>query len=594
MQFKHLLFAICAFQIVGLVACKKNQSDEHFIEDPSVIIPDLTTQKISTVAGFIMDEQNKPVAGAEIIAGNKKTNTDEYGYFKIPNVNLNAVAGFIQISKSGYFINYKTFTVTENKEQFLRAKLLQKINSGTFNAGIGGTVTTTDGAKIILPANSIVNATTGTAYSGIVQVAAKVLDPSASSDFQMAFPGDGRGLNAKGELKILKQYAAIAVELSDPAGNRLQIAENKKATIQIPIPGALQNSAPNQIALWRLDEKNGLWKEEGIMTKEGNTYTGLANHFSYWEGSNATNLVDFTVQIVNAALQPLVNVPVVITIASQPQNAGYGRFAFTDANGVVRGSVYANTAMNVDVLTTCANSAYTHSFTSGSSAVDLGTLTGNLGQSMVTITGKVVNCNNEPVTNGYVQTYDHGFYNRIYINNGNFSFTGLACTNTTADYVAVDLDANQQNQPNSVLLTSGINDWGTISSCGVSSMSTLSFTYDNITTNYSNPTNVIAGYYLDQGWTAIATLDHTNNGSPAFTFQFDGGSGIGNQHKISEMWFPQFPSGRGYTTNPVDVTITEYGNSGGFITGSFSGNFVDFVDNTIHSVSCNFRIKRYN
>ncbi|MFT4024806.1 MAG: hypothetical protein QM664_13600 [Flavihumibacter sp.] len=61
----------------------------------------------------------------------------------------------------------------------------------------------------------------------------------------------------------------------------------------------------------------------------------------------------------------------------------------------------------------------------------------------------------QPVTNGYVQTYDGGFYNRIPIVNGQFSFSGLTCVNNTVNMVVIDNDSHQQNMPVPVTLAPG-------------------------------------------------------------------------------------------------------------------------------------------
>jgi hypothetical protein len=45
-------------------------------------------------------------------------------------------------------------------------------------------------------------------------------------------------------------------------------------------------------------------------------------------------------------------------------------------------------------------------------------------------------------------------------------------------------------------------------------------------------------------------------------------------------------------SGPMTVNITEYGNTGGYITGSFSGTFRDFNSGALVAGSCIFRLKR--
>lgn len=595
MQSKRTPLLITAALLFLIYSCRKNYSDEQYIENTPPVKPDLSVKINTTVTGFIMDEAGNPVFGAQVAAGSKETISDEYGYFAIANTSLAKTAGFVKVSKTGFFAGYKTFAAKENEEAFVRIKMLAQTETGIVDAVSGGTVTTTDGGKITLPAGGIVIASTNSAYTGTVKVSARLLDITAIDDFQLTIPGDSRGIDTSGHLKFIKSYASIAVELTSNTGERLQIAANKKATLTIPIASSLVGSAPSSIPLWSFDETNGLWKQESSATKTANNYVGTVSHFSFWNGATGVPLVNFSARILNASLQPLASVPVMITQANQPQRAGYGKFGFTDADGFINGGIMANTNFVLDILTPCATSAYSHNFATTNSDVDLGVLTGNLGQNTVTISGSATNCNNQPITNGYVQTYDNGFYNRINITNGNFNFTGLACTNTVVNYVVVDNDAHQQNTPQSLTLVPGMNDLGILSACGTSTVGTITLTINGVAKIYTEPADTMAAYFTSPNpWTTILTLGTGQNQAPEVNFQFDGGNATGNNHKLSEIFSVGFASGRAYAPAPLTVTISEYGKAGGFISGEFAGLMLDFADNAIYNVQCSFRVKRFN
>jgi len=286
-------------------------------------------------------------------------------------------------------------------------------------------------------------------------------------------------------------------------------------------------------------------------------------------------------------------VPVLISIAGQPFNAGYGKFAFTDVNGFVSGGIPANSSFELNVLTTCSNQTYSHYFTTTGSDIDMGAITGNLGQAMVNITGTAINCAGQPVTNGYVQTYDNGFYNRIPVVNGSFNFTGLACNNVAVKYVLVDNNTYQQNSPQTITLVPGNNNLGALSACGINTLGSISYTIDGVTRTYTEPVDTLAGFYISGGITTIVKLSGSLP-APGLSFQFNGGTALGNGHTVTDVWSEGFPSGRGYAPVPLNVTITEFGDAGGFITGTFSGLLLDFTNNTPHNVSYSFRIKRRN
>lgn len=577
-----------------LYSCKKDT-----VGDPNdhLLKPDLTINKVTDVTGFVTDENNEPVAGVLVKAGNKTTTTDEYGYFTVSQVSLPEVAGFVKMTKAGYFDNYRTFSVSEQHPGFVRAKLLLKKDAGSLDAAAGGTVTATDGVKISLPAAGVVVADGGASYTGQVHVNVQKIDPNNAADARMTLPGDGRGVNKDNYLTVLKMYASVAVELTGNNGQRLQIATGKQATVSMPVPSALAGVAPSSVSLWSLDETKGLWKQEGEAVKTGSDYVATVSHFSFWSGAVGYPLVNFTARILTPASQPLANVPVMITIANQPLNAGYGQFAYTDANGYINGAILANTSLVLDILTPCATSAYTHPFTTTYSDVDLGNLTGNLGQGMVTISGTVTDCNNAPVTNGYVQTYDNGFYNRINISNGSFSFTGLACTNTAIQVVAVNKAANQQNTPRELTLAPGVNNLGALVACGTSTVGTISYSINGgVTKTFIEPADTLGGFFFAEngGNTAVITLGVAQGATPVLSFQFTGPAQTSGEHKVTEVFSAPFPGGRIWAPAPLTMNITEFGKAGGFIAGNFSGLMLGFSDNSIQNVSCNFRVRRMN
>jgi hypothetical protein len=196
-----------------------------------------------------------------------------------------------------------------------------------------------------------------------------------------------------------------------------------------------------------------------------------------------------------------------------------------------------------------------------------------------------------------VQTYDNGFYNRINISNGNFSFTGLACTNTAIQVVAVNKAVNQQNSPQELTLVPGVNNLGALVACGTSTVGTISYSINGgVAQTFIEPTDTLGSFYFagSGGTTTIVTLGVGQGTTPIMSFQFTGLAQTGTDHKVTDVFSTPFPGGRAYAPVPLTVTITEFGKAGGFIAGNFSGLMLGFSDNSIQNVSCNFRVRRMN
>lgn len=586
-----------AFLIVAslLYACSDDEVTEKGPVDPDPFTPDLTVKVQSSVSGFVIDEDDAPVAFAEVAAGNKTAQTDEFGYFKIEDVSVSEFADRVKVTRVGFFQGYATIQPVEDEGSVVRIKMLTKTEAGAIEAMAGGTVSTTDGGSVMLSSNGVVVAGTTNEYSGTIHVSIRPI--TSSNDIVInGKPGDARGVNADGHATVLKSFSTVAVELTGNSGEALQLMNGKPTTVKLPIPDALASEAPATISLWYYNTDNGLWQEEGTATKEGNVYVGTVNHFSFWDGAIGMPMVNFTARIVNASNAPLANVPVSVRSAGTPRYAGHERLGFTDANGVVGGAVFANANLVLDILTPCATSVYAHEFSTAASDLDLGTLTGNLGQSLVTLTGTVVDCESQPVVDGYLQTYDFGFYNRIPIVNGTFSFTGITCTNRDVNFVVVNNDTYQQNEPVSISLATGANDLGQLSACGLSTVGSITYTIDGNTTTIAEPDDDVAAYNLhptSDTRTQVVALTNPNN-EQTMAFQFEGEAAPGGTHTMTEVFSLAFPSGRGYWPAPIAVTITEYGPIGGFISGEFSSNMLDFESNELHTLSVSFRVRRMN
>lgn len=447
-------------------------------------LPDLSTTVSSSVSGFVTDENNAPVIAAVVKVGTMVTSTDSYGYFSVRNVQVVKEAAVVTVTYNGYFNGIKTYIAAEGKAAFFRIRLLPKTIAGTFDAATGGSVSLTNGSIVSLPANAVKLASGGALYSGMVQVALQYIDPT-STELIRIMPGDLRGVNTSGFIKRLISYGMLAVELTGDGGELLQIADEKKATITTAIPGATSSTAPASIPLWYFDERKGLWIEEGTATKSGNNYVGEVSHFSFWNCDQSSSYVHFdcTLYVSDAASrQPLAYTQVKISVADNPANFSYG---ITDDSGYVAGLVPDNTSLLFEVYGTfnCLNgSVYSQNFTTTNSALSLGDITvnNNASQSTAFINGTVTDCNNNPLTNGYVMATINADYSRISLNAlGEYNFNTLLCsiTATTISLLARDSAGGNQSTDTTVSVVPGTNAIGNIRACGNAFMNAVSNGY---------------------------------------------------------------------------------------------------------------------
>ena len=585
-------FMIPVFAALFFFSCQK---DLDYITTNG-ILPDFTTKVNSSVSGFVTDENNAAVLGASVTAGGFSTTTDKYGYFEIKNVQVVKSAAVVTVNQPGYFKGIKTYIADDNKAAFFRIKLIPKTNVGTISASTGGNVTLSNGLIIALPVDGVVNAGTGAAYTGAVNVAAHWIDPTAS-DLNQTMPGDLRGTNAAGSLKRLTTFGMAAVELTGASGELLQIATGKKATITMPIPSALLATADATIILWSFDEAKGLWKEEGTATKTGNTYVGEVSHFSFWNCDVPNNYVQFNCTVKDQSGNPIPYVAVKISVVGGgPYNARYG---YTDSSGYVSGAIPDNAQLLLEVFTTyyCGTSIYSQNFTTTNVNVSLGTITVNTSQGVANVSGTVTDCSNMPVTNGYiVMLTDNLYYRYALSNTGSFNFNAALCNNSgIATFIAEDAVSLQQSSLLTQTIASGPNAIGNLQACGVSIQQFITYTIDGgAPIEFLYPTDSLTQY--SSPGSNICSINGSRivgGGSTeyvGFTFPTTG-IGAGSVQILES--FNSSMLGTQTTTAGVNVNITEYGAVGEFIAGNFSGPVMSSgLPSTTYNIVCGFRLRR--
>ncbi len=589
---RHLFIVIAV--MLFFTNCKKDIQQEQPVNNtnnnPTVQPADLTTKVTSSVSGFITNESNQAISGAEVKVGIQTTLTDPYGYFEINNAEVVKNAAVVTVTRWGYFKAVKTYIAENGKAAFFRIGLIPKSISGTINSNSGGEVLLSNGFKVSLPADAVVNASSGTAYSGNINVSSYWFDPTNETQ-RKKMPGDLRGVDTGGVLKILKTYGMAVVELSSDAGELLQIATGKKATLTMAIPSAISSSAPATIPMWYFDEANGLWKQDGIGTKTGNTYVGEVSHFSFWDYSTPGNYVNFNCTIVDANGFPLIGTLVEI---SEVANASNTRSGTTDVTGYVAGAVPENSQLLVNIIADNGCTVSSQTITTTTSNISLGTIT-LAAANTATITGSVTDCSGLPVTYGYIIMTKDQINTRYNISpGGSFSISTVVCGPTNeADFIAEDHIGSHASYPlGGVALTAGINDIGIINACATPIGEYI--VYD-----------INSGLRHEEFYATADSISMTGSGAPLNTILIKGNRnvydktvtlGLNNLTGVSQIVNYVLTTEGTYTMvsanfPAVPLTITEYGPVGGFISGNFDGT-IDMGLNGLGHMIGSFRVKR--
>ena len=298
-------FALAAAGMLG--ACGGRGDGEA----PPVALPAAAAVRVDV---SVVDATAAPIVGVRVtVEGGSAatTTTDADGSGRIE---LDATARvLLRFSKAGFTDNWKQVEFASGAgAAHVLTSLRPRDAAQALDASTGGRLAGRAGAVIDLPPGALVDALTGAAASGAVEIAMTAID--VSGDELRAFPGEFVGIDAAGQRQLIASYGTTEFMLTQ-GGRRLQLAPGQTATIELPIFAPYHDPATpvvvgDVIPLWSLDETTGIWKQEGTGTVVASTDspTGLAmratvGHFSWWncDVSVSTGLLDLDITLPDGA-----------------------------------------------------------------------------------------------------------------------------------------------------------------------------------------------------------------------------------------------------------------------------------------------------
>lgn len=389
-----------------------------------------------------------------------------YLLFIIKDASVFERFAYIQASKNGYVGNSRTLTPTPGTNE-VTITLFGKYPTATLTSGNPASVSLPDGTLIELDGNY--KDGDGNDYSGSIEVVMHHIDPTDET-MPNQLPGMLYAANAENEERTLQSFGMVLVELIAENGEQLNLAEGSAATLHLPLPENFMANAPSTIPLWYFNEDKGYWIEEGEAELQGNEYVGKVSHFSFWGAATMANPVNLCLNIYDENNNPI-NASVFITKDQGTNNPTY--YSKTYEDGEVCGMVPAGEILNLEVTFgrgACSSSMTTSIgpyATDGSETININL--SQMGITPETVTGQLLNCNGNPVSNGYVRFFspDNVHHLAVTENNGFFEINFLRCgQGSNFTIKGVDYDNLKITGVNSYTLTSPNTNVGTITTCG--------------------------------------------------------------------------------------------------------------------------------
>lgn len=243
---------------------------------------------------------------------------------------------------------------SDSKNEFDAGEIffLKNHVSQVINYDSGGDVTYEDITLVSIPPGGVVTVD-GEIPVGNINVSVTIIDPSIDPSLM---PGNYQTINSEtGGVKYIEPFGVISVSMRDEEGNILNLDDDSKATIRIPLAHDVPNIyAYRRLSLYYFDEISGYWVEEGEAVFEEldygwSVYTGEVSQLKVWSVGKAYNSLNILGcvedQFGNPVSDAIINSSGVDYIGSS--------VAMSDSNGqfIIPVKYYSDTLLSAQSVT---------------------------------------------------------------------------------------------------------------------------------------------------------------------------------------------------------------------------------------------------
>ncbi|MCI5057445.1 MAG: carboxypeptidase-like regulatory domain-containing protein [Flavobacteriales bacterium] len=585
-NYSKILRILLAAQILvalSMSSCKKDKMHPQFtsdIESPILPTEDVdnnngnnntvqiySSNKIAqNVIGLVLDESGTPIANADVNLHGLTATTNNNGIFEFYNAQVPENRTYVKVTKSGYFTGSRAFIPSTTGASTVKIMMQSNSPVASIDASIGGIATLSNGAKVEFPADAVM-LENGGAYSGSFDVAVKYLDPE-SADFGFVMPGDLDAVDENGDLVALHSFGMLNVELTGSAGEKLQVASGKQATMTVPVPSSMIADAPNTIPLWWFDEAVGIWKEDGSATLQGTEFVGSVSHFTTWNWDWKGPRAYIEGHVTDCNGNPVAGMTVFTD----------GESAITDGNGFYSRWVAADPSIIIDVQALDFNGAVSSSIFSVGPLTAGQTVTQDLQVNcLATLDIDIQDCNGNSIAgsiyltvNGQTGVYNiNGVTSIIVPDNANITYFAYGSNGETGGQQSVTSGAQGS--------VTALN----AAACGTS-ISTNEFVinggaYTNQLVQFPVALQPTSTYYVNSNGTSIYLYDQAQQAGVSVWFPGNTtgtfATGTTNNFYLDVSYQGVYSDS---SNSSFNLNITKYDPVGGLVEGTYSGSWTDF------------------
>jgi hypothetical protein len=280
----------------------------------------------------------------------------------------------------------------------------------------------------------------------------------------------------------ISPFGAFMIEATDNNGAYLKLKMGKKINTTIEYYDPFYSLYPDETPALFLDRDNGnTWKEEGKMTKEKNSIEyvfDITKVNTMWTSGSDIDIVLLSGILVDKEGKPLKDYSLIVKndetgknyYANSSDDGKFGAFVIAGKTSTI--SVYCG---NTVVFGVSNSLLKTVSIPAKTKNEDIGNL---VVENITAIKGKVVDCNNNPVTSGTV-TIAETFDNVKIESDGTFRYY-MTCEDIKGNKMTITPYANGMTGANKIITIDPdkITDIGALSVCNTTPKSSIFIKFD--------------------------------------------------------------------------------------------------------------------
>lgn len=453
--------------------------------------------------GYIFDDSNSPIIGANVSIYSGATTTNEFGVFIFKDTKLDPQGTFVKVEKSGYLLGSDLVYPNSNGKGTAKIMMLKIRNVESFQASDGGTIEIEGGGTITFPPSSLIRAN-GSTYDGIVKSTAYRIS-SNDPELGVRMSGGLLGLDNKGRHRVLSTYGVMVVELRGFDNQKLRLKSDKVADLIFPIDNELQNFVENDVPAWSFNFDDGLWHENIITSNDKQNFYVSINTLGYWNMALSSGISQVCGKLIYDNQLPAENYEVQIINNGLPSRIG-----ITDHDGFFCGKVPLGENLKFQVL---------HPICGGiikELNLDPFEDVGTIGDVVIEVDeiyiSGTIECNGELNENSTIIIVSNGLTNIFYPNaNGAFSINleAISC-NSSSSFSIFAYNDDTETASEILELSSNSSEPLTLDVCDEVCTAELVFTY------------VKDDYCTDGEYNRV--LVEVLNGSEDYTYEWQDGS----------------------------------------------------------------------